>query len=190
MGDGPFRPQRPARTIGAMHSDSGRSGPLRVVIVDADERVRESLAGLLCIGDQLCVVGSAGQTGPAIDLVLATEPDIVVLDPRFPEPDAGLSFIHRLRALAPGVRILVMSGTDHPNRPTSSDPPTGSSARRSARATWSPPSSRRPCPSPGEMQEGAPLLDSTDSERSFQPPPDTSAPGAHVTDQTKIRVLI
>ena len=44
--------------------------------------------------------------------LLATEPDIVVVDPRFPEPDAGLSFIHRLRASAPGVRILVMSGTD------------------------------------------------------------------------------
>ena len=112
MGDGPFRPHCPGRTIGDMQSDSGRSGPLRVVLVDADERVRESLAGLLCIGDQLCVVGSAGQTGAAIDLVLATEPDIVVVDPRFPEPDAGLSFIHRLRALAPGVRILVMSGTD------------------------------------------------------------------------------
>jgi DNA-binding NarL/FixJ family response regulator len=112
MGDGPFRQQRLGRTIGDMQTDSGRSGPLRVVVVDADERVRESLAGLLCIGDQLCVVGSAGQTGAAIDLVLATEPDIVVVDPRFPEPDAGLSFIHRLRALAPGVRILVMSGSD------------------------------------------------------------------------------
>ena len=107
-----FAGGNPGPTIGDMQSDSGRSGPLRVVLVDAAERVRESLAGLLCIGDQLCVVGSAGQTGPAIDLVLATEPDIVVVDPRFPEPDAGLSFIHRLRALAPGVRILVMSGTD------------------------------------------------------------------------------
>ena len=112
MGDGPFRRQRPGRTIGDMQSDSGRSGPLRVVLVDADERVRESLAGLLCIGGHLCVVGSAGQADPAIDLVLATEPDIVVVDPRFPEPDAGISFIHRLRALAPGVRILVMSGSD------------------------------------------------------------------------------
>src|SRR4029079_14817078 len=110
MGDGPFRPERPGRTIGDMHSDSGRSRPLRVVLVDADERVRESLAGLLCIGDQLCVVGSAGQTGPAIDLVLATEPDIVVVDPRFPEPDAGLSFLRRLRALAPGRVIPAVSG--------------------------------------------------------------------------------
>jgi DNA-binding NarL/FixJ family response regulator len=95
-----------------MQADPARSGPLRVVVVDADERVRESLAGLLCIGDQLCVVGSAGGTGPALDIVLATRPDIVVLDPRLPEPEAGLTFIRRLRAAAPGVRILVMSGTD------------------------------------------------------------------------------
>ena len=112
MGDGPFRLRRASRTIRSMPSDPARSGPLRVVLVDADERVRESLAGLLCIGDQLCVVGTAGQTGPAIDLVVATEPDIVVLDPRLPEPDAGLTFIRRLRAVAPGVRILVMSGSD------------------------------------------------------------------------------
>jgi two-component system response regulator DevR len=100
------------RTIRLMQADPARSGPLRVVLVDADERVRESLAGLLCIGDQLCVVGSTGQTGPAIDIVLATNPDIVVLDPRLPEPEAGLTLIRRLRAVAPGVRILVMSGTD------------------------------------------------------------------------------
>jgi two-component system, NarL family, response regulator DevR len=95
-----------------MPSDPGRTGPLRVVIVDADERVRESLAGLLCIGDHLRVVGSAGATGPAIDIVEATRPDIVVLDPRLPEATPGLTFIDRLRSVAPGVRILVMSGTD------------------------------------------------------------------------------
>jgi two-component system, NarL family, response regulator DevR len=95
-----------------MHSDPGRTGPLRVVVVDADERVRESLAGLLCIGDQLCVVGSAGDTGRAIDIVAATQPDIVVLDPRLPEPDGGVAFVSRIRAVAPGARILVMSGTD------------------------------------------------------------------------------
>ena len=34
------------------------------------------------------------------------------------------------------------------------------------------------------------MLDSTGSQRSFQPMPDASAPGAEVTDQPKIRVLI
>jgi DNA-binding NarL/FixJ family response regulator len=95
-----------------MHADPANPGPLRVVVIDADERVRESLAGLLCIGDQLCVVGDAGQSGPAIDIVAATQPDIVVLDPRLPEADAGLALIRRIRTAAPRARILIMSGTD------------------------------------------------------------------------------
>ena len=95
-----------------MHADPANPGPLRVVVIDADERVRESLAGLLCIGDQLCVVGDAGQSGPAIDIVAATQPDIVVLDPRLPEADGGLALIRRIRGAAPSARILIMSGTD------------------------------------------------------------------------------
>jgi DNA-binding NarL/FixJ family response regulator len=95
-----------------MHADPANPGPLRVVVIDADERVRESLAGLLCIGDQLCVVGDAGQSGPAIDIVATTQPDIVVLDPRLPEDDAGLALIRRIRSAAPRARILIMSGTD------------------------------------------------------------------------------
>ena len=95
-----------------MHPDPGHTPPLRVVVVDTDDRVRESLAGLLCIGDRLKVVGTAGQAGPALDVIIATHPDIVVIDPRLPEMDGGLSFIARLRALAPDVRVLVMSGTD------------------------------------------------------------------------------
>jgi DNA-binding NarL/FixJ family response regulator len=89
-----------------------RPASLRVVVIDADDRVRESLTGLLCIGDRIEVVGSAGETGLAIDIVLTTLPDIVIVDPRLPGVDAGLTLIRRLRAEAPGVRILIMSGTD------------------------------------------------------------------------------
>jgi two-component system, NarL family, response regulator DevR len=100
-----------------MQTEPGHPGHLRVVVVDADERVRESLVGLLCIGDKLEVVGDAGQPGPALDLVLATDPDIVVIDPRLPELDGGLSLIGRVRAAAPRVRILLigaatLEGTD------------------------------------------------------------------------------
>ncbi len=100
-----------------MQIEPGTPAHLRVVVIDADERVRESLVGLLCIGDRLKVVGDAGQPGPAFDIVLATDPDIVVIDPRLPEMDGGLSLISRVRAAAPRVRILVMcsdsvDGTD------------------------------------------------------------------------------
>ena len=40
-----------------------RADPLRVLVVDADERVRESLTGLLAIGGRVLVVGGAGQPG-------------------------------------------------------------------------------------------------------------------------------
>ena len=86
--------------------------PLRVVVVDADDRTRESLSGLLAIGDRLTVVGSAGQSGSALALVAAERPDVVIVDPRLPEMDGGLAFIGRLRALAPEVRILAMSWSD------------------------------------------------------------------------------
>jgi two-component system response regulator DevR len=100
-----------------MQTQLGTPAHLRVVVIDADERVRESLVGLLCIGDRLKVVGDAGQPGPAFDIVLATDPDIVVIDPRLPEMDGGLSLISRIRTAAPRVRILVMcsdtvDGTD------------------------------------------------------------------------------
>ena len=95
-----------------MQTDPGQLAPVRVVLVDADDRVRESLCGLLCIGDRLDVVGSTGQPDTALDLVAETSPDIVVIDPRLPDVDGGLSFIDRLRATAPDVRVLVMSATD------------------------------------------------------------------------------
>jgi DNA-binding NarL/FixJ family response regulator len=100
-----------------MDPEPGQRGHLRVVVIDADERVRESLVGLLCIGDKLEVVGDAGQPGTALDIVLATDPDIVVMDPRLPELDGGRSLIARFRAAAPRVRILLigasaLEGTD------------------------------------------------------------------------------
>ncbi len=82
------------------------------MVVDADERVRESLTGLLCIGERLAVVGSAGQTTDALDLAADQHPDIVIIDPRLPENDGGVVFIERLRETVPGVRIIGMSRND------------------------------------------------------------------------------
>ena len=86
--------------------------PIRVLVVDADERVRESLAGLLAIGGHVVVVGTAGDPGTALDLVSSTKPDLVMLDPRLPDVDRGLGLVGRLRVAAPGVRIVVMSWSD------------------------------------------------------------------------------
>src|SRR5919108_1580516 len=49
-------------------SRSRYDGPLRVLVVDADDRVRESLTGLLAIGGRCVVVAGTGYAGPAFDL--------------------------------------------------------------------------------------------------------------------------
>ena len=91
-----------------MQDPSLEHPPLRVLVVDADDRVCESLAGLLGIGERLVVVGGAGRPGPALELVASTKPDIVVVDPRLPDVDDGLAFIGRLRVDAPAIKVVVM----------------------------------------------------------------------------------
>ncbi len=87
-----------------------------MLVVDADDRVRESLTGLLAIGGRLTVVGSAGDAGAALDLAMSSEPDVVVVDPRMPDEDDGDDLVTRIRASLPDVRILAMSWTDTPER--------------------------------------------------------------------------
>jgi DNA-binding NarL/FixJ family response regulator len=93
-------------------SRSRNDDPLRVLVVDSDDRVRESLTRLLAIGDRCTVVASAGQAGAAFDLVIDYDPDVVIVDPRLPEVDTGLAFISRIRSSLPDVRILAMSSSD------------------------------------------------------------------------------
>jgi len=85
------------------------SSPLRVLVVDSDERVRDSLAGLLCIGERCVVVGSAADSAEALAIVGSSAPDVVIVDPRIEEADGGQALIHRLRGIHPSVRIVVMS---------------------------------------------------------------------------------
>ncbi|HYM84214.1 MAG TPA: response regulator [Candidatus Dormibacteraeota bacterium] len=83
--------------------------PVRVLIVDADHRVRESLADLLGLSDTVSVVGLAGHVGAAFDGVGAESPDVVVLDPRLPDVEAGLALIALLDAAEPRPHLLVLS---------------------------------------------------------------------------------
>jgi DNA-binding NarL/FixJ family response regulator len=84
---------------------------LRVVLVDPDDRVRESLAGLLCIGDRCVVIGTAGTAEAAIGLAAEAAPDVLVIDPRLPGSEAA-ELIARFRIVAPTTRILVLNWSD------------------------------------------------------------------------------
>ena len=94
-----------------MTDSAAADEPLRVLLVDPDDRVRESLAGLLRIGRKCLVIGSAGTADGAVLLAAESAPDVVVVDPRLPGID-GAALIARLRAVAPAARVLVLNWSD------------------------------------------------------------------------------
>jgi DNA-binding NarL/FixJ family response regulator len=88
--------------------------PLRILLVDADDRIRESLTRLLRIGRRCVVIGGSGTAAGALDLATTLRPDVVVIDSRLPGgagERGGPSLVAQLRALRPGVRVLVMTPT-------------------------------------------------------------------------------
>jgi CheY-like chemotaxis protein len=93
------------------------SRAVRLVIADADRRVRQSLAGLIGLADGFVLSGVAGDVASAIELVERTAPDAIVVDPRLPEIDAGLGFLAHLRSRYPALRIVAMNCSDSLEHP-------------------------------------------------------------------------
>ena len=103
-----------------MTDPAAAPAPLRVLLVDSDDRVRESLAGLLRIGRRCTIIGDAGTADLAIQLASETHPDVVVVDPRLPEMD-GAALIAQLRAVAPDTRVLVLNYAETADLSTGAD---------------------------------------------------------------------
>ena len=85
--------------------------PLRVLVVDPDDRIRESITRLLPIGGRCAVVGSAAGTLEAVALAATLEPQIAVIDSRL-DDECAEGFIPTLRATVPGIRVLVLNWTE------------------------------------------------------------------------------
>jgi DNA-binding NarL/FixJ family response regulator len=86
--------------------------PIRVLIVDDHPMVREGLRSMLVPAG--CVVAGEAATGEhALRAVVALGPDVVLLDLELPDLD-GLAVLERLKALAPGVSVLVITMHDDP----------------------------------------------------------------------------
>jgi DNA-binding NarL/FixJ family response regulator len=104
-----------------MTDPAAAPAPLRVLLVDPDDRTRESLAGLLRIGRRCLIVGSAGTADGALRLAREDPPDVVVVDPRLPGTDDGAAFITKVRDVAPAARILGLIWSDTADRAWGAD---------------------------------------------------------------------
>jgi DNA-binding NarL/FixJ family response regulator len=78
-----------------------------VVIVDADRRVQQSLADLLAVNGGVNVVGRAGDVRSALEEVERTHPDVLLVDPRLPDVEAGRALIAGVRRAWPSLQIVL-----------------------------------------------------------------------------------
>ena len=81
---------------------------IRVVVADDQTAVREGLALLLDLLDDVTVVGSAGDGEEAVALVAAHGADVVLMDLRMPRCD-GVTATARIRAEYPDTQVVVLT---------------------------------------------------------------------------------
>jgi DNA-binding NarL/FixJ family response regulator len=82
--------------------------PIRVLIVDDHPAVRRGLRTFLELSEDIDVVGEAADGTQVADLVVATGPDVVLLDMVLPGLD-GLGVLAALREQGTAARVLVIT---------------------------------------------------------------------------------
>lgn len=87
------------------------------MIVDEDRRVQQSLADLLRLTGRLNVIGRAGDVRSALEIVERENPDVLIVDPRLPDLEAGAALVTSLRRARPSLRIVLAGWSVTPEQP-------------------------------------------------------------------------
>ena len=92
---------------------------VRVLVVDGDRRVRTSLSRLVELADGIVLTGMCLDADEAMRVLERGEVDVVVMDPRLPDFDAGRALAQVIAQRWPSVRVVSLNWPDEylPNAP-------------------------------------------------------------------------
>jgi len=85
-----------------------RKPPLRVMLVDDHEIVRDGIKAMLDAEDDVVVTAQAGTVREAVDEAQRTRPDVVVMDVRLAD-GSGIEATREIRADRPETRVLMLT---------------------------------------------------------------------------------
>ncbi|MGZ8602039.1 MAG: response regulator transcription factor [Actinomycetota bacterium] len=85
-----------------------KKAPLRVMLVDDHEIVRDGIKAMLDAEDDVVVTAQAGTVREAIDEAHRTRPDVVVMDVRLAD-GSGIEATREIRAEHPDTRVLMLT---------------------------------------------------------------------------------
>ena len=82
--------------------------PLRLLVVDDHEVVREGLVALLSRREEFQVVAEAGSVAEAMAAARRFEPELVIMDVRLPD-GSGIEACREIRAEFPSIRVVMLT---------------------------------------------------------------------------------
>ena len=99
---------RPGPPANIASVTTAKQPPLRVMLVDDHEIVRDGIRAMLDPEDDIVVTTEAGTVREAIDETDRTRPDVVVMDVRLAD-GSGIEATREIRAKHPDTRVLMLT---------------------------------------------------------------------------------
>jgi two-component system, NarL family, response regulator DevR len=93
---------------GHEHVEHDARHPLRLLVVDDHEVVRQGLVAMLSRRDGFQVVAEAGTVSEAVEAAERFRPDLVVMDVRLPD-GSGIEACRDIRAEHPEIRVIMLT---------------------------------------------------------------------------------
>lgn len=88
---------------------TGPRNPIRVLVADDQDIVRDGLVTVLSLIEDILVVGAAADGVQAVALAAAEQPDVVLMDLRMPELDGVGEATTEILAAQPKTAVLVLT---------------------------------------------------------------------------------